>query len=111
VAHQLQLLLPSHLIPLQASLEVVSNNLLLLLPSQLNPLQATHAVSHLQLLLLQSQLQLPHQTKRMRRVMTPGASAEVAAERALLPKSEKTNVFVEVNSSIIYGIYFKVNCK
>jgi len=47
----------------------------------------------------------------MRRVMTPGASAEVAAERALLPKSEKTNVFVEVNSSIIYGIYFKVNCK
>jgi hypothetical protein len=47
----------------------------------------------------------------MRRVMTPGASAEAAVERALLPRSEKTNIIVGVNSSIIYGIYLKVNCK
>jgi len=43
--------------------------------------------------------------------MIPGASAEVPEERVLHPRSEKTNVFVEFNSSIIYGIYFKVNCK
>ena len=63
------------------------------------------------MLLLLSQPQLPQQIKRMRRVMTPGASAEVPAERALHPRSENKNVFVEVNLSIIYGIYFKVNCK
>ena len=113
VAHHLLLLLPSQLSPLQVLLEVVHHLKLLLLLSQLSPLQDSLAASHLQLLLLlQSQLQqLPHQTKRMRRVMTPGASAEAAAERVLLPKSEKMNICVEVNSSIIYGIYFKVNCK
>lgn len=96
VAHHLLLLLPSQLSPLQVSLEVVHHLKLLLLLSQLNPLQVSHAVSHLQLLLLLSQLRLPRQTKRMRRVTTPGASAEAAAERALLPRSEKMNICVEV---------------
>jgi hypothetical protein len=86
----------NQLSPLQVSLEVVHHLKLLLLLSQLNPLQVSHAVSHLQLLLLLSQLRLPRQTKRMRRVTTPGASAEAAAERALLPRSEKMNICVEV---------------
>jgi hypothetical protein len=89
----------------------VPHLLLLQLLDQLSPHQASVAVPHLPLLQLLSKLQLPLQIKRMRRVMTPGASAEVPGERALHPRSEKTSVFVEVNSSIIYGIYFKVNCK
>jgi hypothetical protein len=97
--------------PLQVS-PVVPHLLLLPLPSQQNPLQVSLAVPHLpQLLLLSQPQQLPLQIKRMRRVMTLGASVEVPAEKALHPRSEKTSVFVEVNSSIIYGIYFKVNCK
>jgi hypothetical protein len=111
VPHLLLLLLLSLLSPHQV-LIADSHLLLLLLLSQQNPLQVSLAVPHLPLLLLLSQpQQLPLQIKRMRRVMTLGASVEVPAEKALHPRSEKTSVFVEVNSSIIYGIYFKVNCK
>jgi hypothetical protein len=107
----LLLLLPSQLSPHQV-LIADSHLLLLILLSQQNPLQVSLAVPHLpQLLLLSQPQQLPLQIKRMRRVMTLGASVEVPAEKALHPRSEKTSVFVEVNSSIIYGIYFKVNCK
>lgn len=109
VPHLLLLLL-GQLNPLQVS-PAVPHLLLLQLLSQLNPLQVSIAVPHLLLPLQLSQPQLPLQIKRMRRAMTHGASAEEPAERALHPKSEKTSVFVEVNSSIIYGIYFKVNCK